>query len=148
MKFYAENEDGSIYFYGTEYEDGTWIPAPRFIEEYEEGFPKPECGDYLDLYRMPLDRDGLHATGSAYYCCVSHNTQTNEPVYGWSDEYEDEPEDHYLTCEEWQHVPAGVRVDDGFGGYLTAPEEEGFYILYSIANYKNIHQGFEWMKEE
>ena len=148
MKIYGENEDGSIYFYGTEYEDGTWSPAPRRIDEWEEDFPEPECGDYLDLYHMPFDNsDGLHATGAAWYGMVCRNTQTNEPVYGWIVEYEEEPEDHYFTCEEWQHIPAGTRIDDGFGGYLTAPEEEGFYTLYSRVSYKNTHQGFEWEKE-
>ena len=148
MRLYEENENGSIYFYGIDNEDGTWIPAPRCIGEWEEGFPKPECGDYLRLSRMPLDNsDGLHATGDAYYSCICHDTSTNKPVYGWIVEYEDEPEDHYSTCEEWQHIPAGTKVDDGFGGYLTAPEEEGFYTLYEVASYRNTHQGFEWEKE-
>jgi len=84
MRLYEERGDGSIYFYGIDHEDGTWIPAPRCIDEWEEDFPEPECGDCLRLSHMPLDNsDGLHATRYAYYSCVCHDTSTNEPVYGW-----------------------------------------------------------------
>ena len=148
MKFYEEDENGIMYV-GEENEDGKWIPAPSgYIYEDEANFPKPECGDCLSLMTMPLDKDGLHATGAAYYGLISHDTQTNEPIYGFIDAYEEPQENHSITCEEWLHIPAGRKIDDGYGNYISAPKEEGFYTLYQIVDYRNSHVGFEWVKEE
>ena len=53
-----------------------------------------------------------------------------------------------VTCKYWKNVPAGTVLDDGYGGYKTAPSEDGFYTLYEIADENNRHDGWEWEKEE
>ena len=54
-----------------------------------------------------------------------------------------------ITIEEWQHIPAGTVVENGYpGGFCKAPAEPGIYTLYEIADDNNSHIGWEWEKEE
>ena len=52
------------------------------------------------------------------------------------------------TVDEWMHIPSGMTVDDGFDGYMTAPEEPGLYTLYELFDDRNQHCGWEWEAEE
>lgn len=53
---------------------------------------------------------------------------------------------HLVTVDAWQHIKAGDRVDDGFGGYCTAPAAPGLYTLYEKVE-GNTHTGWKWEKE-
>lgn len=34
-----------------------------------------------------------------------------------------------ITVDEWEHIPAGTKVANGYSnGYCTAPQEEGLYL--------------------
>lgn len=70
-KYYSEDEDGKIFFCGIiaeELENGGIILKDECrISPDEEDFPNPEVGDILNLYYMPFDRNGHHATGAAIF---------------------------------------------------------------------------------
>lgn len=53
-----------------------------------------------------------------------------------------------VTCKHWENLPAGTTVDDGYGGYKTAPSEDGFYTLYELAFDNNRHAGWQWEKQD
>lgn len=53
---------------------------------------------------------------------------------------------HLVTVDAWRHIKAGDRVDDGFGGYCTAPATPGLYTLYEKVE-GNTHTGWKWEKE-
>ena len=47
-----------------------------------------------------------------------------------------------------KHVAAGETVENGYpNGYSTAPQVEGFYTLYELADEHNCHVGWKWEKE-
>ena len=50
-----------------------------------------------------------------------------------------------ITVDEWEHIPAGTKVANGFSnGYCTAPREEGLYTLYELVyEDSNTHAGWE-----
>ena len=53
-----------------------------------------------------------------------------------------------VTCAEFQHIPAGERIWNGYSnGYCTAPET-GQYTLYELVDDNNCHKGWEWEKED
>lgn len=52
-----------------------------------------------------------------------------------------------ITVDEWKHIPAGTKIDNGNCGFCTAPSEPGLYTLYQIADDNNCHAGWEWVKE-
>lgn len=54
-----------------------------------------------------------------------------------------------ITIDEWEHIPAGETVENGFpvNGTCQAPEEPGFYTLYELVSSSNTHLGWEWEKE-
>jgi hypothetical protein len=54
-----------------------------------------------------------------------------------------------VTVPEWQHIPAGKTVANGFSnGYCTAPSEPGHYTLYELVDSSNCHSGWEWVRED
>ena len=54
-----------------------------------------------------------------------------------------------ITVPEWQHVPAGTRIWNGYSnGYLQAPKEPGYYTLYQFMSERNTHIGWQWEREE
>lgn len=69
-KYYSEDEDGKIFFCGIiaeELDNGVIISNECEISCDDENFPEPEVGDILNLYDMPFDRNGHHATGAAIF---------------------------------------------------------------------------------
>ena len=47
-----------------------------------------------------------------------------------------------------QHVKAGEETENGYGRYMTAPAEAGFYTLYEIGyTNTNTHAGWRWERE-
>lgn len=49
------------------------------------------------------------------------------------------------------NVRAGEEVWNGFlgpGGYSVAPKDPGTYSLYELADEKNNHRGWKWVKEK
>lgn len=70
-KYYSEDEDGKIFFSGIIVEEldngGVIISNECEISCDDENFPEPEVGDILNLYEMPFDRNGCHATGAAIF---------------------------------------------------------------------------------
>ena len=46
-----------------------------------------------------------------------------------------------------KHVAAGTEVENGYGRYMTAPQEQGTYTLFEVANDDNTHYGWRWEKE-
>lgn len=52
-----------------------------------------------------------------------------------------------ITVDEWKNIPAGTSVDDGFGGFQTAPAEEGSYTLFELIDCSNIHAGWQWERQ-
>lgn len=53
-----------------------------------------------------------------------------------------------ITCDYWKHIKAGHSVATGYGNdEITAPEEDGFYTLYQLADDDNNHAGWKWEME-
>jgi len=53
-----------------------------------------------------------------------------------------------ITVPEWKHIPAGAKVWNGFAnGYLSAPKERGYYVLYELVSDRNTHIGWRWERE-
>ena len=52
-----------------------------------------------------------------------------------------------ITVDEWKNIPAGTSVDDGFGGFQTAPDEEGLFTLFELVDCSNIHAGWQWERQ-
>lgn len=52
-----------------------------------------------------------------------------------------------ITADEWKNIPAGTSVDDGFGGFQTAPAEAGLFTLYELVDCGNIHAGWQWERQ-
>lgn len=47
-----------------------------------------------------------------------------------------------------KHVGAGETVENGYSnGYCTAPQTEGVYTLYELADEHNCHIGWKWERE-
>ena len=52
-----------------------------------------------------------------------------------------------LTVDEWNHIPSGQGVEDGYGGYQFAPMEGCFFTLYELVE-NGIHVGWRWERED
>lgn len=52
-----------------------------------------------------------------------------------------------ITVDRWQNIPAGGSVPTGFGDEeITAPNGNGTYTLYELADENNQHCGWKWVK--
>ena len=51
-----------------------------------------------------------------------------------------------ITGPQWENIPAGEKVSDGYGGRKTAPEEPGTYTLHELVYSSNTHAGWAWEK--
>ena len=120
--------------------------------------------DPLDVFEYEEDGNKLYAYSGAFGERSGMTFEELERDFeemqfdldALEEEEEEEEEDgdgeeiRRVTCEYWKGIPAGETVGTGFLAgktELTAPAGEGTYTLYELADSRNCHIGFEWVKD-